>query len=80
MTIPELVAKILAGRKIFSEEANDFLYPEVNKLLKDPSCLFDLDNGINCLISSIKNNETIGILGDYDVDGATSSSILKIIL
>ena len=34
--LPELVAKILAGRKIFSEEANDFLYPEVNKLLKDP--------------------------------------------
>ena len=32
--LPELVAKILAGRKIFSEEANDFLYPEVNKLLK----------------------------------------------
>jgi single-stranded-DNA-specific exonuclease len=76
--IPELIAKILAGRKIFSEEANDFLYPEVNKLLKDPSCLFDMDNGINCLISSIKNNETIGILGDYDVDGATSSSILKL--
>ena len=76
--LPELVAKILAGRKIFSEEANDFLYPEVNKLLKDPNCLFDLDNGIKCLISSIKNYETIGILGDYDVDGATSSSILRL--
>ena len=76
--VPDLIAKILVGRKINSNEVNDFLYPEVNKLLKDPSCLFDLDNGIKCLISAIKNKETIGVLGDYDVDGATSSSLLKL--
>ena len=78
--IPDLIAKILAGRNVNPSGVNDFLYPEVNKLLKDPSCLFDLDNGIDCLVSAIKNNETIGILGDYDVDGATSSSILKLFL
>ena len=43
-------------------------------------CIRDSDNGIDCLVSAIKNNETIGILGDYDVDGATSSSILKLFL
>ena len=76
--IPDLIATILAGRHVDTDGVNDFLYPEVNKLLKDPSCLFDLDNGIDCLIAAIKNNEIIGILGDYDVDGATSSSILKL--
>ena len=76
--IPDLIATILAGRHIEADHVNDFLYPEVNKLMKDPSCLFDLDNGIDCLITAIKNNEIIGILGDYDVDGATSSSILKL--
>ena len=76
--IPDLIATILAGRHVDVDHVNDFLYPEVNKLMKDPSCLFDLDNGIDCLITAIKNNEIIGILGDYDVDGATSSSILKL--
>ena len=76
--IPDIIATILAGRNIESDAVNDFLYPEVNKLLKDPSCLFDLDNGIDCLVAAIRNNEIIGILGDYDVDGATSSSILKL--
>ena len=76
--IPDIIATILAGRNIEADDVNDFLYPEVNKLLKDPSCLFDLDNGIDCLVSAIRNNETIGVLGDYDVDGATSSSILKL--
>ena len=64
--IPDLIATILAGRHVDTDGVNDFLYPEVNKLLKDPSCLFDLDNGIDCLIAAIKNNEIIGIVNSEE--------------
>ena len=78
--IPNLLAKILVGRKIDSSDVDSFLNPEVNKLLLDPSKLFDLDKGVSFIANCISNREKIGILGDYDVDGATSTSILKLFL
>jgi single-stranded-DNA-specific exonuclease len=76
--IPKLLAKILAGREIISSDVNSFLNPEVNKLILDPSKLFDLDRSVDYITECISKKEKIGILGDYDVDGATSSSILKL--
>ena len=76
--IPKLLAKILAGREIPSSDVESFLNPEVNKLILDPSKLFDLDKGVDFIAECISKKEKIGILGDYDVDGATSSSILKL--
>ena len=76
--IPKLLAKILAGRKIISSDVESFLNPEVNKLLINPSKLFDLDRAVDFITKCMSRRETIGILGDYDVDGATSSSILKL--
>ena len=78
--IPNLLAKILVGRKIDSSDVDSFLNPEVNKLLLNPSKLFDLDKGVSFITNCISNREKIGILGDYDVDGATSTSILKLFL
>ena len=76
--VPKLLAKILAGREIHSSDVDSFLNPEVNKLILDPSKLFDLDKGVDFIAECISKKEKIGILGDYDVDGATSSSILKL--
>ena len=76
--IPKLLAKILAGRKIISSDVESFLNPEVNKLLINPSKLFDLDRAVDFITKCMSRREKIGILGDYDVDGATSSSILKL--
>ena len=45
--IPKLLAKILAGRDVNSSEVNSFLNPEVNKLILDPSKLYDLDKGVD---------------------------------
>ena len=76
--IPKLLAKILAGRDVNSSEVNSFLNPEVNKLILDPSKLYDLDKGVDFISDCMSKKQRIGILGDYDVDGATSSSILKL--
>jgi len=76
--INPILSKILVGRNIEDSDVEDFLYPKVNNLISNPSDIIDVDKGIKILINSIRNNETIGIIGDYDVDGATSSSLLKI--
>ena len=76
--IPKLLAKILAGRDVNSSDVNSFLNPEVNKLILDPSKLYDLDKGVDFISDCMSKKQRIGILGDYDVDGATSSSILKL--
>ena len=76
--INPILSKILVGRNIEDSDVENFLYPKVNNLISDPSEIIDMDKGIEILVNSIRNEETIGVIGDYDVDGATSSSLLKI--
>ena len=44
--------------------------------MPDPSTLKNMDSSIKILLDKIFRNNTLGILGDYDVDGATSTAIL----
>ena len=46
-------------------------------MLPDPSSLSDMDVAAERISSAIMMNEKIGIFGDYDVDGATSSALLS---
>ena len=75
--VPYIVAKILATRGINSVNADIFLNPKLQTLLPNPSCLKDMDKAAQRLAQAIINKEKIGIIGDYDVDGATSSAILR---
>lgn len=78
--VPEVVARILSARSIPFDETESFLYPSLRHNLPDPYILKDVEKAALRIIQSIENNETIGIMGDYDVDGATSSSLLKLFL
>lgn len=73
---PEVLARILAGRGIRAEYATDFLSPTLRALLPDPFHLKDMDKAAERLAQAIHDKETIGIFGDYDVDGATSTSLM----
>ena len=73
----ETLNKILSGRNVSIENYEEFLDPEVNKLINDPSELIDLDKAVDVLTAAIKNKSKIGIIGDYDVDGTTSAALLK---
>ncbi|WDM85442.1 single-stranded-DNA-specific exonuclease RecJ [Ehrlichia sp. JZT12] len=73
----EIVARILSTRKINIEEINDFLYPTLRASLPDPFHLLDMDKAIQRICKAINNKENIVIFGDYDVDGATSSALIK---
>ncbi|WP_350334456.1 single-stranded-DNA-specific exonuclease RecJ [Coralliovum pocilloporae] len=73
--IPDVVARVLAGRDVSVEESGDFLDPSLKALMPDPSCLQDMDKASERLADAIRNREKIAIFGDYDVDGACSSAL-----
>jgi single-stranded-DNA-specific exonuclease len=67
---------VLAGRGVTAETAELYLDPSLRRLMPDPMCLIDMEPAIARLAKAIEAGECIGIFGDYDVDGATSSALL----
>ena len=74
--LPELVCRVLVGRGVSGEDAESFLNPTLRALLPDPAHLRDMDRAAGRLAVAVMAGETIGIFGDYDVDGATSAALL----
>lgn len=70
------VARVLCLRGIGLREAEDFLNPKIQKLMPDPSVMKDAEKAAARIADAIEKKEQIAIIGDYDVDGATSTSIL----
>jgi single-stranded-DNA-specific exonuclease len=75
--IPEIVARVLAGRGIGLAEAPAFLDPTIRSLLPDPASLTDMGRAAARIAAAIAAGEKVAIFGDYDVDGAASSALLK---
>ena len=75
--VSESLAKLLASKDIALEEVENFLNPTIKASLPDPFLLLDMDIAAGKIVNSIINQKQIVIFGDYDVDGATSSALLK---
>ena len=75
--LPYVICRILASRGITADGAENFLNPKLQNLMPNPSCLKDMDKAAKRLAAAVVAGEKIGIIGDYDVDGATSSSVLR---
>lgn len=74
------VSKTLAGLlvRLGIEDANEaqkFLYPRLSHL-EDPFKLHNMDAAVKRVLRAVDNKENIMILGDYDVDGVTSTTLL----
>ncbi len=74
--VPEIVGRLLAQRGVDLDHAPGFLAPRLRDLLPDPSHLLDMEAASARLLRAVRDGETIGIFGDYDVDGATSAALL----
>jgi single-stranded-DNA-specific exonuclease len=74
--LPELLARIVAGRGIEAEEVDTFLDPTVKRLMPDPSAITAMDAAAARLADAVQRRESVAIFGDYDVDGATASALL----
>src|SRR5438445_5156728 len=74
--LPELLARILAGRGVEVEAAARYLDPTVRELMPDPNVLAGMPAAATRLADAVQRGETVAIFGDYDVDGATAAATL----
>src|SRR5512146_3234516 len=74
--IPDIVARVMAGRGVGVDEAPVFLAPSLKTLLPDPSVLTDMDRAAARIADAVMAGEHVAVFGDYDVDGASSSALL----
>jgi len=78
--VPEIVGRLLAARGVDLDTAAHFLEPTLRALLPDPSLLSDMDRAADRLAHAVLKSETVGVFGDYDVDGACSAAIIATVL
>ena len=72
-----LIASILANKNIVNkDEIDKFLNPKRSDF-SDPFLMPDMKQAIDRIEQALNKREKIVIYGDYDVDGITSSAILK---
>ena len=74
--LDEITSKLLSIREIKNNEVNSFLNPSIKNFLPNPYNLIDMEKSTLRTTQAIKQKEKIGIFGDYDVDGATSTALL----
>lgn len=78
--ISELVATVMVKRGLKDiEDCKDYLFANISDM-HDPFLLNDMDIAVKRICQAIDNDESIWIFGDYDVDGVTSTSLLKLFL
>ncbi|MES0135594.1 single-stranded-DNA-specific exonuclease RecJ [Mesorhizobium sp. M0016] len=75
--VPDIVARVLAGRGVTADQAERFLDPTIRNLLPDPASLTDMGKAATRIAEAVMAKEKVAIFGDYDVDGAASSALLK---
>src|SRR5262249_28549851 len=75
--LPGLVARLLCQRGLDdAEAASRFLNPSLTQL-HDPMALTDMRVAVDRLTAAIARKERIAVHGDYDVDGVTSTVIVR---
>jgi single-stranded-DNA-specific exonuclease len=74
--LPELLARILAGRNVEIDAVETFLDPTIKRSMPDPHVLAGMKEAAERIADAVVRGERIAIFGDYDVDGATSAAVL----
>ncbi|MBI5903081.1 MAG: single-stranded-DNA-specific exonuclease RecJ [Deltaproteobacteria bacterium] len=78
LNILPLTAQLLINRGLVdADKAFSFLKPEL-KDLHDPFLLKDMDLAVERISTAIRRGERIVVYGDYDVDGTTSTALLRL--
>ena len=77
LDLSEITKKLLYKKGFKTEdEIEIFLNPDYKKGIHNPFLFKDMKKLVLRIKKAIKNNEKVGIFGDHDVDGVTSSTIL----
>ncbi len=78
--LPPLVARVLNVRGVSIDDVPGFMDPRLQNLLPDPFCLKDMEKAALRIAEAVVKKQKVAVIGDYDVDGATSSSVLRLFL
>ncbi|HCZ08006.1 MAG TPA: single-stranded-DNA-specific exonuclease RecJ [Flavobacteriales bacterium] len=70
-----VVARLLELRGISDNLTSSFFHPSLEEL-HDPSEMRHMDRAVDRIMTAQRNGECIMAYGDYDVDGATSVSLI----
>ena len=77
LAVPVVIARLLVQRGFDDlERAHRFLHPAIDQL-HDPFLLADMRPAVHRILAAVAQGEAIAIHGDYDVDGVTSTAILR---
>jgi single-stranded-DNA-specific exonuclease len=77
LQVPPVIARLLCQRGLHDPDAaRAFLQPALTQL-HDPFLLLGMREAVDRLLGAIARQERIAIHGDYDVDGITSTVILR---
>ena len=68
-----LIDVILENRNLSLNHLDKF---KLSDKLHDPYLLKDMDKSVERIMTAIRNNEKIGVYGDYDVDGVVSTVLM----
>jgi single-stranded-DNA-specific exonuclease len=75
--VPPVIARLLCQRGFDDPaQAQRFLAPELSQL-HDPYLLTGMREAVERIRAAVARRESIAIHGDYDVDGVTSTAILR---
>ena len=74
--LSEPLARALAARGVTAEACADFLNPTLKALFPDPSSFADMDRAASILIDALEAKRRVMVFADYDVDGASSASLI----
>ena len=76
-SLSDIAAKLLSTRTNKINDIKKFLEPTLVSFMPNPLIFNDMEKAGNRILKAIKNKEKIAIIGDYDVDGLTSTVLLK---
>ncbi len=77
---PPAIRQLLYNRGFSSKAGIDAFLNPGPKSMHDPGLLPDMDVGLDRLQQAMAQGETVGILGDFDVDGVTGTALLAMAL
>ena len=74
--LPEFVARMLCARGVEPDGVQAFLFPTLKDHFPDPFAMAGMRAFAEDMAQAVTDGRRIGILADFDVDGATSAAIL----
>lgn len=73
----KIIGKIIVNRNVTSDEDVRIFITPTRDDFHDPFLFKGMDIAVDRILQAINNKEKIFIYGDYDVDGITSTTVLK---